>query len=165
MSNYKKFNNKAESISSDWDKISYTNADGLVKILNRSWALIREMLGTIENQEKLIMKPINNFRNHRTLRYDEQLTIFVVKHSIRPEIYLLNSSEVKRILPLSIEATNIGEPYRELVRFNFRNEGEEDYIKVDPNDLQDLVNMLKSIRLELPIPEEFNKFLDSYDDN
>lgn len=108
------------------------------------------------------MKPINNFRNHRALKYDEQQTIFVVKHSTRPEIYLSNSREVKRILPLSIERTNIGEPFRELVKFNFINEEKEDYMRVDTDDLQDLVNMLKSIGLDLPIPDRLCRYLDSY---
>ena len=81
------------------------------------------------------MKPINNFRNHRVLKYDEQKSVFVINHSTRPEIYLSNSKDVKRILPLSIKTTNVGEPYRELVEFNFTTEGEEDYIKIDPNDL------------------------------
>ena len=107
------------------------------------------------------MKPINNFRNHRVLKYDEQKSVFVIK----PEIYLSSSKDVKRILPLSIERTHVGEPYRELVQFNFTNEGEEDYIKVDLNDLQNLVNMLTSVGLDLPIPEEFNKYLDSYEED
>ena len=111
------------------------------------------------------MKPINNFRNHKVLKHDEQKSIFVIKHSTRPEIYLSNSKEVKRILPLSIKVTNVGEPYKELVEFNFTIEGEEDYIKIDPNNLQDLVNMLKSVELDLPIPEKFDKYLDSYEDN
>lgn len=107
------------------------------------------------------MKPINNFRNHRALKYDEQKSVFVIK----PEIYLSNSKEVKRILPLSIKTTNVGEPYRELVEFNFTTEGEEDYIKIDPNDLQDLVNMLKSIGLDLPIPDRLCRYLESYEDD
>jgi hypothetical protein len=108
------------------------------------------------------MKPINSFRNHPTLKYDDQVAIFVIKHST--EIYLFSSAEVKRILPLSIETTNVGEPYRELVRFNFRKEGEKNYIKIDPKDLQDLVNMLESIYFDLPIPEELSKYLDSYEE-
>ena len=107
------------------------------------------------------MKPINNFRNHKALKYDEQKSVFVIK----PEIYLSNSKEVKRILPLSIKVTNVGEPYKELVEFNFTNEGEEDYIKIDPNDLQDLVNMLKSVELDLHIPDRLCRYLDSYEDN
>ena len=107
------------------------------------------------------MKPINNFRNHRALKHDEQKSVFV----IRPEIYLSNSREVKRILPLSIKVTNVGEPYKELVEFNFTTEGEEDYIKIDPNELQDLVDMLMSIELNLPIPDRLCKYLNSYEDD
>ena len=107
------------------------------------------------------MKPINNFRNHNALKYDEQKSVFV----IRPEIYLPNSREVKRMLPFSIKVTNVGEPYKELVEFNFSNEGEEDYIKIDPNELQDLVDMLKSIELNLHIPDRLCRYLNSYEDN
>lgn len=107
------------------------------------------------------MKPINNFRNHKALKHDEQKSVFVIKS----EIYLSSSKEVKRILPLSIERTNVGEPYRELVQFNFMNEGEEDYIKVDLNDLQDLVNMLKAVGLDLHIPDSLCRYLDSYEDD
>ena len=45
------------------------------------------------------------------------------------------------------------------------NEDKEDYIKIDPNDLQDLIDMLSSIGLNLPVPEEFNRYLDSYEDD
>ena len=107
------------------------------------------------------MKPINNFRNHRALKHDEQKSVFV----IRPEIYLSNSEEVNKILPLSIKRTTVGEPYRELVEFNFTNEGEEDYIKIDPNDLQDLFNMLKSVGVDLPIPDSLCIYLESYEDD
>ena len=107
------------------------------------------------------MKPINNFRNHRALKHDEQKSVFV----IRPEIYVSNSEGVNKILPLSIKTTNVGEPYKELVEFNFINEEEEDYIKIDPNDLQDLVNMLKSIELNLHIPDRLCRYLDSYEDD
>ena len=111
------------------------------------------------------MRPINNFRNHRVLKHDEQKSVFVIKHSIRPEIYLSNSEEVNRILPLSIKVTNVGEPYKELVEFNFTTEGEEEYIKIDPNELQDLVNMLRSVGLDLPVPDSLCRYLDSYEDD
>lgn len=110
------------------------------------------------------MKPISNFRNHPALKYDEQRAVFVIKYSTRPEMYLYTEKEVKRILPVAIDYTNIGEPYRELVRFVFLNEGEEDYLDIDPNDLQDLDNTLHSIGSMLPIPSRFAKYLDSYED-
>ena len=106
------------------------------------------------------MKPINKFRSHRALKHDEQKSVFV----IRPEIYLSSSEEVNKILPLSIKRTTVGEPYKELVEFNFIID-EEEYIKIDPNDLQDLVNMLKSIGLDLPIPDNLYRYLDSYEDD
>lgn len=111
------------------------------------------------------MKPISNFRDHPALKYDEQRAVFVIKHSIRSELYLYTEKEVKRILPLGLEYNNIGEPYKELVRFNFMSEGDKDSIDIDPNDLQDLVNMVKSIGFECISPERFAKYLDSYDDD
>ncbi len=111
------------------------------------------------------MKPINNFRDHRALKYNEQLIIFVIPHSTESEMYLLSSKDVRKILPLSIQHTNIGEPYRELVQFNFVKGEEEDYIRIDPNDLQDLVNMLSSIGLNLLIPDRLCGYLDFCEDN
>jgi hypothetical protein len=115
------------------------------------------------------MKPISNFRDHPALKYDEQRAVFVIKHSVRSELYLYTEKEVKRIIPLGLEYTNIGEPYAELVRFNFSstqesslgmNENEEDSLDIDPNDLQDLVNMMKSMGFECISPERFARYLD-----
>jgi len=108
------------------------------------------------------MKPVTNFHDHPALRYDEQITVFVIKHSVKPELYLYTDEEVKRILPLGLSYDNVGDPYKELVLFKFMNESKEDYIKIDPNDLQDLVNILKLIGVDFLIPERFNCYLDSY---
>lgn len=81
-----------------------------------------------------------------------------------PELFLYTEKEVKRIIPISINHSNIGEPYRELVQFNFTNEKKEDYLQIDPQNLQDLVNMLNSIGFDLPIPDRLCRYLDSYDD-
>jgi hypothetical protein len=110
------------------------------------------------------MKPITNFRDHPALKYDEQKSIFTIKYSTRSEIYLYTEKEVKRIIPVAITDTNIGEPYQELARFVFLNEDEVDSIDIDPDDLQDLGNMLHSIDSLLPIPDKFTRYLDSYDD-
>lgn len=110
------------------------------------------------------MKPISNFRDHPALKHDEQKSLFVIKHSIRPELYLHTEKEVKRILPLSIKHDNVGDPYKELVQFNFVN-GEEDYLKIHTENLQDLVSMLKSIGLDLKIPDRLCRYLDSYEDD
>lgn len=111
------------------------------------------------------MKPISNFRDHPALKYDEQKSVFVIKYSIRSELYLYTEKEVKRILPLGLEYSNIGEPYKELVRFVFLNEEEEDYLDISPDDLQGLVNMLKSIGLDLKIPDRLCRYLDFYEDD
>lgn len=109
------------------------------------------------------MKPISNFRDHPARKYDEQRAVFVIKYSTRPEMYLYTEKEVKQIIPKTIIDTNVGEPYKELARLVFLNEGEEeDSIDIDPNDLQDLSNMLYSIGLMLPIPSRFAIYLDSY---
>lgn len=108
------------------------------------------------------MKPINNFRDHPALKYDEQKSVFVIKYSTRPEMYLYTEKEVKRITPIAIKYTNIGEPYKELARFVFLNEDEEDSIDIDPNNLQNLGNMLYSTGLMLPIPSRFARYLESY---
>ena len=106
------------------------------------------------------MKPINNFRDHPALKYDKQRAVFVIKHSVRSELYLYTDEEVKRILPLGLKYNNVGDPYKELVQFNFMNEGEEDSIDIDPNDLQDLVNMMKFLGFECISPERFARYLD-----
>ena len=106
------------------------------------------------------MKPISNFRDHPALKYDDQRAVFVIKYSTRPELYLYTEKEVKRILPLGLSYDNLGDPYKELVLFKFRNEDEEDSMKIDPRDLQDLVNMMKSMGFDCISPERFARYLD-----
>lgn len=72
------------------------------------------------------MKPISNFRDHPALKYDEQKSVFTMDCSSIPELFLYTEKEVKRIIPVSITHSNIGEPYKELVQFIFTNEEEED---------------------------------------
>jgi len=98
------------------------------------------------------MKPIENFRDHPYLKYDDKRAVFIIKYSRRSEMYLYTKKEVKRILPLKIDYSNIGEPYKEMVRLTFLNEEKEDWIDIDSDDLQDLLNLLKVIEVKLSIP-------------
>jgi len=100
------------------------------------------------------MKPISNFRDHQALKYNEKKSVFVIKYSTRPELYLFTEKEVTRILPMKLQYTNVGDPYKKLARFTFSNGEEEDSIDIYPDDLQDLVNMVQSIGVELVVPKE-----------
>ena len=56
-----------------------------------------------------------NFRDHPTLRYDDPQLVF----KIDDKVYLIREGVVFRILPVKVVDTNIGEPYKDLVRFYF----------------------------------------------
>jgi len=116
---------------------------------------------TLKHERKINkMKPISDFRDHPALKYNERKLVFVIKYSTRPELYLFTEKEVKRILPIKLQYTNIGDPYKKLARFIFCNEDEEDSMDINPNDLQDLVNMVQSIGVELLVPKELISYLD-----
>jgi hypothetical protein len=113
------------------------------------------------------MKPINNFRDHPALKYDESKTIIVINSKYSsPEMYLVTDKDVVGITPIEVQHTNIGEPYRDLARFIFRidREKEDDSIDIDPNDLQDLINMFKGLEWtsDIDITERLSRYLDSY---
>jgi len=107
------------------------------------------------------MKPISDFRDHPALKYNERKLVFVIEYPPRPKLYLFTEKEVKRILPIKLQYTNIGDPYKKLARFIFCNEEEEeDSMDINPNDLQDLVNMVQSIGVELLVPKELISYID-----
>jgi len=104
-------------------------------------------------------KPVTNFRNHPTFKYDSVEYIF----NIGSGLYLLTEQEVIEILPDNeIEETNIGEPYQTLVRFSYRSrfENEFDSIDIDPKDLSNLVEILEYVGDgKVFIPENLQKYL------
>jgi len=107
------------------------------------------------------MKPISNFRDHQALKYNEKRSVFVIEYPPRPKLYLFTEKEVTRILPIKLQYTNVGDPYEKLARFIFCNEEEEeDSMDINPNDLQDLVNMVQSIGVELLVPKELISYID-----
>ena len=58
---------------------------------------------------------ITNFRDHPSLRYDDCKLVF----KIDDKTYLISEKAVRQIIPKSIFLTNIGEPYKSLVRLTF----------------------------------------------
>lgn len=58
---------------------------------------------------------LTNFRDHPTLRYDDPQSVF----KIDGKVYLIRENKVSKIIPVKVIHTNIGEPYRDLVRFYF----------------------------------------------
>ncbi len=56
-----------------------------------------------------------NFRDHPSLRFDDEQLVF----KIEGKVYLISESVVRQIIPKSVQLTNIGEPYRNLVRLNY----------------------------------------------
>lgn len=112
------------------------------------------------------MKPISNFRGHPTLKYGEQKTLIVTEESNNPELYLITNREAALITPEKVSFTNIGEPYQELLRFEFSYDkywlhgdgyGSTDSIDLDSSDLVELEEMLKIIEYFL-LPTK-NSFL------
>lgn len=60
-------------------------------------------------------KAIENFRNHPALSYDPLKLVF----KIESKVYSIIDGIVRQIIPQNIRRTNIGDPYRDLVRLNF----------------------------------------------
>lgn len=99
------------------------------------------------------MKAIQNFRDHPSCKYDDKKLICVIDS----KLYLL-CEDVNQIIPLSIEYTNLGDPFAQLARLNFFIDNKEDSIDIPMYKLQDLINMVKSINNNIPISKELNKF-------
>ncbi len=60
-------------------------------------------------------KVLTNFRDHPSLRYNDPQSVF----KIDDKVYLISEDVVRQILPQSVTATNISEPYQKLVRLNY----------------------------------------------
>jgi hypothetical protein len=97
------------------------------------------------------MKPVTNYRDHPALKYDYQQSVFVIEQ----KMYLLTEDCVVRIMPLSLDRTNIGEPYAELVRFSFEidEKVEVESLDIDPKDVSSLLAMCSSIGIGLVSPK------------
>jgi hypothetical protein len=93
------------------------------------------------------MKPVSNYRDHPTLKYNCQQFVFAIKQ----KMYLLTEDCVVGIIPLSLDYTNIGEPYVELIRFSFEivEKAEVETLDIDPKNMPDLIAMCASIGIEL----------------
>lgn len=80
-------------------------------------------------------KAVENCRNHPALKYDPLKIVF----KIEGKVYSIIDGIVRQIIPKGIQHTNIGEPYRDLVRLNFvfADDAESEYgecIDFDPKD-------------------------------
>jgi Mg2+ and Co2+ transporter CorA len=60
-------------------------------------------------------KVLTNFRDHPSLRFNDPQSVF----KIDDKVYLISEGVVRQIKPKSVQLTNIGEPYRNLVRLNY----------------------------------------------
>ena len=60
-------------------------------------------------------KVLTNFRNHPTMQFDDEQLVF----KIDDKVYLISEDVVRQIKPKSVQLTNIGESYRNLVRLNY----------------------------------------------
>jgi len=69
-------------------------------------------------------KAVENYRDHPSLQNDSRQIVF----KINGQVYLLINDTVRQIIPKDIYHTNIGEPYRKLVRLDFM-------FANDPNDV------------------------------
>lgn len=60
-------------------------------------------------------KVLSNFRDHPTMQFDDEQLVF----KIDDKLYLIREGVVRQIIPKSVQLTNIGDPYRDLVRLNY----------------------------------------------
>jgi hypothetical protein len=87
-------------------------------------------------------KVLTNFRDHPSLRFDDPKSVF----KIDDKVYLIREGEVSRIIPVKVVDTNIGEPYKDLVRFYFyEDDGTQwlegiDFAPEDEEALRQLIN-------------------------
>lgn len=61
------------------------------------------------------MRVIENYRDHPNLRYVSTKIVF----KIDEKVYSIIDDIVRQIIPKTVSHTNIGEPYRKLVRLEF----------------------------------------------
>lgn len=99
------------------------------------------------------MKPIHNFREHPSLKYDVRKSVF----AIEKKLYLYSEESVGRILPMKVQMTTIGDPFRKLARFVFVDGEEEDSIDLDIEYVFNLVLMCGVIGIKLPVSKELEK--------
>lgn len=108
------------------------------------------------------MKPIKNFTDHPSLKYDPVQYIFITNENL---VYLFTEKIVQRIHPINAVYTNIGEPYHKLARLSFLYfycpRKEEGSIDIDLDDLPGLIDMLQAVSLELPLNKELQKYIDN----
>lgn len=78
------------------------------------------------------MEPIHSFKAHPSLKYEPSTTIYALNNSL----YWATSEKLVKIEPDILSYTNIGEPYQELARFNFKIEPtfEDDSIDITFED-------------------------------
>lgn len=67
-------------------------------------------------------KAFENFRNHPALKHELIKLVF----KIDSKWYSIIDGIVRQIIPQSVQRTNIGEPYRDLVRLDFVFADDED---------------------------------------
>lgn len=89
-------------------------------------------------------KAIENCRNHPTLGYDSIKLVF----KIEAKVYSIIDGNVRQIIPRSIRHTNIGEPYKNLVRlkFVFADDADDEYgecIDFDPEHEAELAKLFE----------------------
>lgn len=90
-------------------------------------------------------KVFKNYRDHPALRYDGLRLVF----KIDDKVFLIEDGIVKHIKVVSFIETNIGEPYRKLVRLTFISfdvdnlDVYEDCIDFHISDQQDLIELLE----------------------
>ena len=81
---------------------------------------------------------LTNFRDHPSLRHDDPQSVF----KIDGKVYLISGGVVQQIFPTKIARTNIGEPYRDLVRLYFQGEEYEVCIDFAPEHEEALRQLL-----------------------
>lgn len=101
-------------------------------------------------------KVFQNYRDHPSLKFDGLRLVF----NLNNKVFLIEDGIVKNIEVTSIEETNIGEPFRKLVRLNFLNIGEsgvyEDCIDFHISEQKDLEKLMNRIDSTIIKPEDFN---------
>jgi hypothetical protein len=111
------------------------------------------------------MKPIKNFTDHPTLKYDQDQYIFITNEN---SVYLFTEKIVQRIYPVKAVYTNLGDPYRKLARiyflYYFCPRKEEQSIDIDLDDLLDLIRMLQAVGLNIPLDKDLQKYIKEEND-
>jgi hypothetical protein len=93
------------------------------------------------------LEPIHNFKDHDQLKYEPASVIYLLDR----KFYYADREGLQRVTLIEIGYTNMGDPFRELARLEFKSKSGSDLIDIEMADAVKLCNYCRSIGYRLSI--------------